>query len=249
MSGDSRRLQFLRPDWPAPANVGAATTTRGGGASVAPYASLNLGDHVDDQTSAVAENRRRVRAGLALPGEPVWLKQVHGNRVVDAAGVPPGTTADGAYAAERGVVCAILTADCMPIFVCNRAGTEVALLHAGWRGLADGVIEKGLERFRAPGSELLVWLGPAIGPAAYEVGEELRDIFVVQDADAAEVFRPGARGKWYMNLYAAARRRLTARGVRAIYGGDYCTAAQANLFFSHRRDGVTGRMASLIWLA
>lgn len=248
MSGNHRRLQFLRPGWPAPANVRAATTMRADGASAAPYASLNLGDHVGDRISAVTENRRRMRAALDLPSEPVWLKQVHGIHVVDAATVSAGTTADGAYTANGGVVCAILTADCLPIFICNRAGTEVALLHAGWRGLVNGIIAKGLERFRAPATELLVWLGPAIGPAAYEVGEELRQIFVAHDANAAEIFRPGVRGKWYMDLYAAARQRLIAQGVRVISGGDYCTASQENLFFSHRRDGVTGRMASLIWL-
>lgn len=249
MSGDDHRLQFLRPAWPARADVRAATTTRTGGTSAHAYASLNLGDRVGDDPVKVTENRRRVCAGLDLPGEPVWLKQVHGTHVVDAASVSAGTTADGAYTRNRGVVCAILTADCLPIFICNREGTEVALLHAGWRGLANGIIAKGLERFRAPAAELLVWLGPAIGPAAYEVGEELRQVFVAHSADAAEVFRPGMRGKWYMDLYAAARQRLAAEGVRAIYGDAYCTSTQADLFFSHRRDGVTGRMASLIWLA
>lgn len=248
MIGEGHRLQFLRPDWPAPGNVHAATTTRIGGTSVNPYASLNLSGHVDDQADAVAENRRRLRAGLQLPNAPVWLKQVHGAEVVDAAIARAGTVADGAYTRNRGVVCAILTADCLPIFICNREGTEVALLHGGWRGLAGGIIEQGLGRFRAPAAELLVWLGPAIGPDAYEVGEELRQVFMAHDARAAQVFRAGARGKWYMDLYAAAHQRLAAHGVRTIYGGAYCTSTQANLFFSHRRDGVTGRMASLIWL-
>lgn len=248
MSRENHRLQFLRPDWPAPGRVRAATTTRAAGASLGPYASLNLGDHVGDAPDAVAENRRRVRAGLNLPNEPVWLNQVHGIEVVDAAKVQARTTADGAYTGDRGVVCAVLSADCLPIFVCNRAGTEIALLHGGWRGLAGGIIEEGLRRFHAAAAELLVWLGPAIGPRAYEVGEELREIFVAHDAGATEVFRAAAPGKWHMDLYAAARQRLAAAGVRAIYGGEYCTSTQSDIFFSHRRDRVAGRMASLIWL-
>lgn len=248
MSATNPRLQFVRPDWPAPRRVRAVTTTRVAGASLGAYASLNLGDHVGDATEAVVENRRRVHAALELPNEPVWLKQVHGTDVVDAATVRAPTAADGAYTDRPGVVCAILSADCLPIFVCNRDGTEAALLHGGWRGLANGIIEQGLGRFRAPAAEVLVWLGPGIGPAAYEVGEELRQVFMAHDARAAEAFRRAAPGKWYMDLYAAARQRLAAAGVRAVHGGAHCTATQADLFFSHRRDSVSGRMASLIWL-
>jgi len=242
-------LQFLHADWPAPPSVHALATTRAGGVSLGPYASLNLGDHVGDQPQAVARNRALVRASLNLGAEPVWLKQVHGTNVVDAASTEAGAAADGAYTDKKGVTCAVLTADCLPIFICDRRGTEIALLHGGWRGLAAGVVEAGLQRFHAPADELLVWLGPAIGPGRYEVGEDVRRVFLAHDAQAAEAFRPRLAGKWDMDIYRVARQRLVAAGARAIYGGQYCTAAQSSLFFSHRRDGVTGRMASLIWLA
>ncbi|HEX7044183.1 MAG TPA: peptidoglycan editing factor PgeF [Burkholderiales bacterium] len=249
MNGEQRQgvQQFIVPDWPAPASVRALVTTRAGGVSRGAYCSFNLGAHVGDDPAHVRENRARLRA--VLPADPVWLEQVHGSDVVDAARAAPGTRADGAYTRSRGVICAVLTADCLPIFLCDRAGTEVALLHAGWRGLARGVIEQGLAALRAPPEDRLAWLGPAIGPPAYEVGGEVRDAFVSRRPEAAVAFAPARRGKWYLDLYALARQRLEALGVRAIHGGRYCTASQPELFFSHRRDGATGRMASLIWLA
>jgi len=239
--------QFIVPDWPAPVSVRALVTTRAGGVSRGPYRSLNLGVHVGDDPERVRENRARLRT--LLPADPVWLEQVHGSDVIDAAQAAPGTRADGAYTRTRGVICAVLTADCLPIFLCDRAGTEVALLHAGWRGLVGGVIERGLAVLRAPPEDRLAWLGPAIGPRAYEVGEEVREAFVSRRPEAAAAFTPARPGKWYLDLYALARQRLEALGVRAIHGGRYCTASQPELFFSHRRDGATGRMASLIWLA
>ncbi len=223
-------------------------TTRRGGTSAGPYASFNLADHTGDDRTHVQRNRALLRDTLKLPADPSWLKQVHGTRVVDVVTVESGATADGAYANANGVVCAILTADCLPIFVCDREGGEVALLHAGWRGLAAGVIEAGLQQFRAPAPELVVWLGPAIGAKAYEVGNEVRQTFLAQDRAAARAFVPSASGKWYMDIYRIARGRLAAAGVRSIHGGEYCTATQADLFFSYRRDGATGRMASLLWL-
>lgn len=246
MSGKS--IEFISPNWPAPAAVRALTTVRHGGASVGNYRSLNLGDHVNDDPIAVDDNRAHLRTSLSLPAEPIWLKQVHGSRVVDAAAAPTDTVADGSYTFRKGVICAILTADCLPVFVCNREGTEVGLLHAGWRGLAGGVIEAGLSLFRSSREELLIWLGPAIGPAAYEVGDEVRQAFLTHSATAASAFRPSATGKWYMDIYLLARQRLEQQGVSFIYGAEYCTATQSELFFSHRRDGTTGRMASLIWL-
>lgn len=239
---------FLYPDWPAPANVRALVTTRAGGASRGPYASFNLGDHVGDDPAAVARNRARLRQALELDADPRWLRQVHGTRVIEAAAARPGEAADGAWTGHRGVACAVLSADCLPVFLCDRAGTRVALLHAGWRGLAAGIIEAGLRAFAVPPEAVHIWLGPAIGADAYEVGDEVRQAFVDADAGAAGAFRAGTRGKWYMDMHALARRRLDAQGVRSIHGGGYCTASQPALFYSYRRDGATGRMASLIWL-
>lgn len=242
-------LQVLRPDWPAPNRVQAFATTRAGGASTGPFASLNLGDHVGDAPEAVAVNRARLRAACSLPAEPIWLTQVHGTDVVEASSVASGVTADGARTDRPQVVCAVLTADCLPVLICNRQGTEVAALHAGWRGLAAGMIGAGLKALRSPAEDLLVWLGPAIGAAAYEVGDEVRAAFVQGESHAASAFTPSRPRKWTMDLYAVARQHLTRHGVVSIYGGAYCTATQPERFYSHRRDGVTGRMASLIWLA
>ena len=241
--------QPIFPDWPAPANVRAAVTTRIGGASHAPYDSLNLGTHVGDDPAAVRANRARLRASLALPAEPLWLKQVHGVVVVDAAqgGVEP--QADGVFAAQPGAVCVVLTADCLPVLLCNRTGTKVAALHAGWRGLAGGVIEAGVKAMGVPANELLAWLGPAIGPASFEVGPEVRAAFVQHDAQAALAFRAAREGKYLADIYQLARRRLQRLGVVAVYGGGFCTVTERARFFSYRRDGVTGRMASLIWLS
>lgn len=240
--------EFIFPDWPAPANVKALTTIRVGGLSRGPYASFNLGDHVGDDPEAVRRNRARLRETLTLSAEPVWLRQVHGVNVIDAASVNAGATADGAWTDRPDVVCAVLTADCLPVFLCNRQGTKVALLHAGWRGLMAGVIEAGLQALAAPGAELLAWLGPAIGPDSYEVGDAVRDAFIAQDAGAVVCFRAQGTGQWHADLYALARRRLQARGVNAIGGGHFCTLREPERFYSYRRDGVTGRMASLIWL-
>lgn len=241
-------LRLLRPNWPAPPRVRAVSTTRRGGVSAGAYASLNLGGHVGDDPNHVQENRRRLRATLGLPADPVWMRQVHGANVVDAATVVPDSEADGAYSNRTDIACAVLSADCLPIFICNRQGTEVGLLHAGWRGLASGIVEAGLRAFRSPVAELMVWFGPAIGARAYEVGSDVRDAFVAPDAQAAAAFRAAAAGKWYMDIYQVTRLQLAAHGVRAMYGGEHCTATQVELFFSHRRDGLTGRMASLIWL-
>lgn len=243
----ARVADLLLPDWPAPPNVRAFVTTRGGGVSRAPYDSMNLGDHVGDDAQCVRRNRARLRE--RLPADPVWLSQVHGTAVVDAARCAPGERADGAYARQPNVVCAVLTADCLPIFLCDRNGREVALLHAGWRGLAAGIVERGVAALQTAPGDLLAWFGPAIGAAAYEVGDEVRAAFVTRDPAAAVGFRPARPGKWTLDLYGIARARLHRHGVRAIYGGGWCTATQPALFFSHRRDGVTGRMASVIWFA
>jgi YfiH family protein len=241
-------VRFINASWPAPDNVHALTTTRRGGVSGGPYASLNLGNHVGDAIEHVSANRACLAEALGLGAPPLWLRQVHGTRVVRVEHGAEGAEADGSMATEPGQVCAVLTADCLPILLCDRAGTRVAALHAGWRGLAAGIVEAGV-RAMGPGAELLAWLGPGIGQAAYEVGDEVREVFVDADRGAAAAFAPSPRGRWMADMYALARARLCATGITAVYGGEYCTASQADLFFSYRRDGTTGRMASLIWLA
>lgn len=237
--------QFIIPDWPAPASVRALTTTRLGGTSAAPFDGFNLADHVGDDPAAVTANRALLRG--MLPAEPVWLRQIHGCRCIDAA-TATDNEADAAFARTPGVVCAVLTADCLPLLLCDTAGTAVAAVHAGWRGLASGVIEATLTALGLPGERLLAWLGPAIGPQAFEVGDEVRAAFIARDPAAAEAFTSRRPGKWLCDLYLLARQRLAAQKVRRVWGADFCTATDRTRFYSYRRDGTTGRMASLIWL-
>lgn len=250
-------LELLRPDWPAPANVHAAMTTRAGGVSTAPWDSLNLGRHVGDDPARVSENRARLQAAInriAPAATPQWLNQVHGTAVVEAepdaarrASFVP--EADAVCTTRRGLPVVVMTADCLPVLFCDRAGTQVAAAHAGWRGLCDGVLEATLQRFARP-SEVLAWLGPAIGPAHFEVGEEVRAAFVAKQAEALQHFVPSPHpGRWLADIYGLARLRLQAAGVAAVHGGGLCTVADARRFFSYRRDGRTGRMASVIWRA
>ena len=235
---------WLTPEWPAPTGVHAASTLRLGGVSRGPYAALNLGDHVGDEADAVQANRRRLSAALALPSEPVWLRQVHGARVVDAEGAA-GMEADGTFTVRRGQVCAVMTADCLPVLLCTLDGERVAAVHGGWRSLAAGILEAAVESLGT--SHLAAWLGPAIGPDAFEVGSEVRDTFTANDAALANAFRPAGKDKWRADLYAIARRQLQTLGVSDCYGGQYCTHSDPERFFSYRRDGLTGRMATLIW--
>jgi YfiH family protein len=250
-----RDLELIVPGWPAPANVRGCTTTRRGGVSRGPFASLNLAAHVGDDAAAVAANRGRLRKALGLIAEPVWLSQVHGCETVSLDGDAFGArgcetpVADAAVTRAPGQVCAVLTADCLPVLLCDRAGTCCAAVHAGWRGLQRGVIEAALARLGVPGADVLAWLGPAIGPERFEVGPEVRAAFVGQDPGASGAFRAGAGDRWLADLYALARRRLAAAGVRSISGGGLCTVSDAGRFYSYRRDGRTGRMATLIWLA
>ncbi|EGV51753.1 peptidoglycan editing factor PgeF [Candidatus Endoriftia persephone] len=241
-------IELIRPDWPAPANVRAAITCRAGGVSLSPYASLNLGDHVGDDPLAVATNQQRLAVALSLPAEPLWLTQVHGCAVADLEDARRGCEADAAFADRPDRVCAVLTADCLPLLLCDQQGERICAVHAGWRGLASGVIEAALRRMGRPGSELLAWLGPAIGPERFEVGAEVREAFVAHADEAAIAFRPAEQGKWLADIYRLARQRLAAFGVGFVGGGDYCTVSDPKRFYSYRRDGVTGRMASLIWL-
>ncbi len=240
---------WLEPDWPALARVRALSTWRGGGMSTAAYASLNLGGHVGDSPERVAENRRRLAAAAGLPAEPVWLAQVHGTTVADLdAAAAPGP-ADAAFTRRPGSVCAILTADCLPLLLAAESGDLVGAAHAGWRGLAAGVIEAAVRAMAVAPQSLLAWLGPAIGPAHFEVGPEVRTALLAGDLGAEAAFVANNRGRFMADLAALVRRRLVALGVTRIYGGGECTFAAADRYFSHRRDGVTGRQATLIWLA
>lgn len=239
-------LALISPDWPAPANVKALQTTRQGGVSTGVYASLNLGDHVNDLPQHVAANRQLL--GPYLPSEPVWLNQVHGVRVIDAALSACLESADASFTCRKQVVCVTMTADCLPVLLCDHAGTVVAAIHAGWRSLCDGVIEATVNALPVAAHQLMAWLGPAIGPDAFEVGAEVRVQFMAQQAQAALAFKPHGN-KWLGDLYLIARQRLLAAGVSDIYGGGRCTFGEPETFFSFRRDGDTGRMATLIWLA
>jgi YfiH family protein len=236
------------PHWPAPPTVRALITTRNGGVSSGPYASMNPADHVGDAPEAVAENRRLLRA--LVPREPLWLKQVHGTAVADADGLTArAPEADAAISRSPRRVCAVLTADCLPVLLCDDAGSVVGAAHAGWRGLRAGVIEATVARMAVPAQGLLAYLGPAIGPRAFEVGAEVRAAFTAGDAAAAAAFAPAAApDKWLADLYLLARLRLARLGVHRVFGGGDCTYSDSTRFFSYRRDGATGRMASLIWL-
>ncbi|HUX31734.1 MAG TPA: peptidoglycan editing factor PgeF [Thiobacillus sp.] len=221
-------------------------TTRADGVSQAPWTSLNLGDHVGDDPLCVAANRVRLRR--QLPAEPGWLRQVHSARVVEL-GREPNPEADASFTRESGQVCAVLTADCLPVLLCDRAGSVVAAAHAGWRGLAGGVLESTVAAMQVPPEGVLAWMGAAIGPQAFEVGDEVREAFVAQHPQAAAAFvSQPTPGKWLADIYQLARIRLAHAGVQAIHGGGRCTFSEAESFYSYRRDGVTGRMAALIWL-
>lgn len=240
----------ILPDWPAPSWVRAVVTTRSGGYSSGPYSSLNLGTHCGDEPEAVARNRDLVATRLGV--QPVWMKQVHGTAVYEADGWRPGRggepEADAAFATRSGIACAVMIADCLPLLVVDEARRAVAAIHAGWRGLSSGVIERCLDAMGGGGKR--VWLGPAIGPESYEVGADVRAAFLDHDTDAEGLFRPARPGHWYLDLYGAARRRLRACGLSddRIHGGGDCVLRDPAQFFSHRRDGRTGRMAALIWI-
>ncbi len=243
--------QLIYPEWPANSRVKAVSTTRVGGVSLAPWDGLNLGDHVGDNPVAVSANRELLQGAAGLPGAPGWLQQVHGVRVVSPncdPGCDPGCAADAVMTARAGQVCAVMTADCLPLLLCDRGGTQVAAVHAGWRGLAAGVIENTLDGFACPPRDILVWLGPAIGPAAFEVGAEVRQQFIQQDTQSAQAFIAHAEHHWLADIYQLARLKLKRLGVEQTFGGNYCTYSDSKRFFSYRRDGQTGRMASLIWL-
>ena len=251
---DSEHVQILKPEWPAPPGVRAAFALRSGGVSAPPFDSLNLGAHVGDEAEAVAENRRRLRTQLRLPEEPAWMEQVHGIDVLDLDALAHGgaargiVTADAAHTRRAGRICTVQVADCLPVLLAARDGSAVAAAHAGWRGLAGGVLEATVQALAVEPGQLIGWLGPGIGAAHFEVGEDVRRAFVTHDAAAAAAaFTSNQRGRWQCNLAALARARLAALGVAAVFGGEWCTYADAARFFSYRRDGRCGRMAALIW--
>ena len=238
---------WIVPDWPVSARVRALITTRNGGASSGAYADFNLGEGVGDDAHAVASNRRLLRR--LLPDEPIWIRQVHGTRVVEAEPTSLGAEADAAVTRTPGRVCAVLTADCLPVLLADAQGTVVGIAHAGWRGLAAGVIESVVRTMAVAPASLIAYLGPAIEAEAYEVGRYVFDAFVGSDSDAAAAFASRGAGKFLANLNLLARQRLAKLGVGSVHGGTLCTYGDAGRFYSHRRDGVTGRMASLVWMA
>ena len=245
----------ITPDWPAPMHVRAASTERIGGASEGPYTSQNLGLHVGDDAEVVLSNRRALMEALGLVTEPLWLEQLHGNIVLDLdtqetnsdfSCNPPA--ADGVVTSQPDKPCVIMTADCLPVLFCDTAGTRIGIAHAGWRGLAAGVLSVAIKRMGIDPQALLVWLGPAISQNAYEVGDEVRQALMAFDQSAGTCFKLNNAGRWQADLYQFARRSLKADGVHAIYGGDFCTHTESERFFSHRREAPCGRMATLIWL-
>lgn len=239
-------MNWIKPDWPLRSSVRAAMTLRKGGVSIGHYASLNPASHVSDNPAHVATNRAIIREQLQLPSEPVWLQQVHGVRVVKADGVSGTPEADASYTDQANVVCAVMTADCLPVLFCGDGGDIVAAAHAGWRGLQAGIIERTLNAMNC--REVSVWLGPAIGPEHFEVGEEVREAFLLNDHRSSAAFVPCGNNKWLADIYRLARLQLTTLGIDQVYGGDHCTVADPQRFYSYRRDGATtGRMATLIW--
>jgi hypothetical protein len=245
----SHGVEWLEPDWPAAPNVRVISTLRPGGTSQGPYASLNLAAHVGDVAERVVANRRLLRQVAQLPAEPLWLEQVHGADVVVNGGRTDVPRADAAVATEPGRVCVVMTADCLPVVLADRSGSRIGVAHAGWRGLAGGVIAATIAALGRDPAELLAWLGPAIGPGAYEVGPEVRDAFVGRSAPLGACFAANERGRFQADLYGLARRMLAEAGVASVHGGGWCTATDRRRFFSFRRDGATGRMATLAWLA
>ena len=236
---------WLVPDWPAPANIHAATTLRTGGVSLGTFSSLNPAAHVSDDNERVRQNRQIIGAMLDLPTEPIWLAQIHSNRAVKAFKTALLEQADASYSNESGVVCAVMTADCLPLLVCSTDGAQIAAIHAGWRGLLSGVITNTIVAMQQ--QDFLVWLGPAIGPDCFEVGPEVREDFLEKSASFNDAFKRQGNGKWLADIYQLARIELAALGIVNVYGGTHCTFTEHERFYSYRRESQTGRMATLIW--
>lgn len=241
-------MNVIKAAWPAPSHIHAYTTTRVGGFSQGHYAQLNLAAHVGDDIHTVTQNRDLIKTQLHLPQDPCWLTQVHGTQAVQADTTTGTPDADASFTHQPNTVCAVLTADCLPLLLCNEAGTVVAAIHAGWKGLAAGIIEATVAQLGVHADSLLAWLGPAIGPLAFEVGEAVRTALLADCPTGTSAFQIHEEGKWLCNLYQLAHLRLSQLGIDKIYGGEYCTFTQRDLFYSYRRDNTTGRMATLIWM-
>ena len=236
---------WITPDWPVAEHIHAASTLRTGGVSLAEFSSLNPAEHVNDRPEHVLENRQYIRNMLVLPAEPAWLKQTHSTQVVCAEQVVASTEADASYTTKKNVVCTVLTADCLPVLLCDQQGTTIAAIHGGWRGLLNGIIENALVKM--PNTEILAWLGPAIGAQCFQVGDDVRNAFITKSGQFSSAFKQQEKGKYLADIYQIARILLNNAGVTQIYGGDFCTVTDRERFFSYRRDGQTGRMATLIW--
>lgn len=246
-------LQLIHPRWPAPRNVRSIITTRNGGSSVDTYASLNLSYKVGDMDSNVTKNRDKLfgrlkSAPYTIMKRPAWPEQTHSNAVVESSSITDATKADAVFTKTPHDICGIMTADCLPVFLCDQKGTEVAVAHAGWRGLAYGVIYETVKKLSAPRNQILAYLGPAISSRHYEVNFDLVRTFIDLDQSYEGCFKPTKNHKFKADLYALAKRQLRSLGITKVFGGAYCTFHQSDIFFSFRRDGMTGRMAALIWL-
>lgn len=240
---------LIIPNWPAPDNIKAVSTTRRNGFSQAPYHQLNLGTHVGDSKQHVFQNRQQLIKLAKLPESPRWLNQIHSTTLINSSEWQENIDADAIFSRQQNHVCTVMTADCLPILLCNQQGDMVAAIHAGWRGLVSGIIEKTIQQFCCDNSEIIVWLGPAIGPTQFEVGQEVYNKFVTFDQNASHAFTTVDEQHFLADIYQLARQRLQQNGVHAIFGGDFCTVSDKDQFFSYRRDGITGRMASMIWIA
>ncbi|RJX70412.1 peptidoglycan editing factor PgeF [Vibrio sinensis] len=240
-------MELIIPNWPAPSQIKSVASTRFGGLSQSPYQGLNLGTHVGDDKKTVENNRLLLQKNAHMPSSPIWLNQTHSTRVIECTSPTDSILdADGIFTSNTNVICSAMTADCLPVLLTNVQGTQVAAVHAGWRGLADGIVENALDLFDG---EVMAWLGPAIGPTAFEVGQDVLDAFVSFDANAHDAFiAKEEEGKWYANMVLLATQRLNSAGVKHVYGGQYCTYSDRERFYSYRRDGVTGRLASFIWI-
>jgi YfiH family protein len=241
-------MKFIQPSWPAPKHIKSYTTLRSGWGGRKPHHEENRGNYSGNHPQYVEESKR-LETLLQLPDEPLWITQTHSTIVIEATPENREQNADASFTSQPNRICVVLTADCLPILITNKQGTSVAAIHAGWRGLSSGIIEKTLQALQQPAEDLLVWLGPAIGPQKFEVGKDVYDEFTGRHAESIAAFKPHAEGKWLANLYELAKIRLNLQGINQIYGGDYCTFTQDEMFFSYRRDqGKTGRMATLIWI-